>query len=183
MPSATPVPVRDAVVGSAASALPPRLTCRELSITPEGMESVPWATPPLCGAKSTTIEQVTPGARFVPHPLLTSTKLLSSTEGSPRLIEPVPVLVRLNAWVGLVVPTCCVPKSKLKGLNETGGGVTPVPVSVMVPPYDGESSQIPIVCENGPNAVGRNVAVMVQLLPGLYAFPGTQVVEHEKAPP
>jgi len=78
----------------------------------------------------------------------------------------VPVLVSVEFWATLVVPTCCEPNEMLVGLSVTDGALAaPVPLNATLCGLSIASSVIDTLALRAPVADGENVTESVQEAP------------------
>jgi hypothetical protein len=142
-----PIPVSETVCG-----LP-----LALSVT----VNVPFIVPPCVGSKKTPIEQLTPGATLLLHPL-TAPKLGLAATLEIATVK-VPLLVSVTVWGRPDVPTYWVGNVRDDGDKRMDGPGPPNPVPLRLtvcPPSESVTAIWPVTT---PFCVGEKVTVIVQL--------------------
>jgi hypothetical protein len=93
------------------------------------------------------------------------------------LSEPLPVLVRVRFWDGLVMPTVWLPKASELGDSVAVGADTPVPLRLVVLDPAEVLSVTVSVALRVPVSVGVKVTLMLQLAPAARLLPHPLVCE------
>jgi len=126
--------------------------------------------PVALGLKVTLIVQVAPAATLEPQLLACAKSLaLLPLRLTPLMFSAILlVLVKTTPCELLVVPTVCAPNVRLPGKSVT---TVPTPFTVSCCGLPGALSETLTVALRGPEAVGKNVRLMLQLEPGASVLP------------
>ena len=139
--------------------------------------------PVAAGVKCPWIWQFAPAARLVPQ-LFANTNEEASVPVKTMLVMAsveVPVLVRITVCEALVVPTSCVPNTRLVADNDTVVELTPVPLREMLCGEPVALSVMVMAAVRAPAAAGAKCPWIEQFAPAARLVPQLFANTNEEA--